>query len=287
MRFSAPASLRSVHAAGVRAAGVGAGARPAYVSLFGDYFPNRHDTTELRARLFVEEKVEKDDRARTRVVVTASGFVEGLLSRRLYARISGPSCEAVNGAHRARPRRQCRRCAVNASTFSLGYARIAWGKLDEIQPTDVINPLDVSRFFFEGRSEARLPMLLARARVHLSESVTVDGVYLPDFRRGRFDQLDEPSSPFNLPVQRRRRSRGVPGDRLPGGGDSGIRSRAGIHGRQRAGRRASVRNQRTRRLEPVGVSRVRDVSDSTRSRARSRRRRRRRRPSQWSIRDSR
>ena len=81
-----------------------------------------------------------------------------------------------------------------------GYARIAWGKLDEIQPTDVINPLDVSRFFFEGRSEARLPMLLARARVHLSESVTLDGVYLPDFRRARFDQLDEPSSPFNLPV---------------------------------------------------------------------------------------
>jgi hypothetical protein len=36
--------------------------------------------------------------------------------------------------------------------------------------------------------------------VHLSESVNVDGIYLPDFRRGLFDQLDEPSSPFNLPV---------------------------------------------------------------------------------------
>jgi hypothetical protein len=81
-----------------------------------------------------------------------------------------------------------------------GYARITWGRLDEIQPTDVINPLDVSKFFFEGRSEARLPMLLGRVRFHLSEDVNVDGIYLPDFRRGRFDQLDEPTSPFNLPL---------------------------------------------------------------------------------------
>ena len=75
---------------------------------------------------------------------------------------------------------------------------MTWGKLDEIQPTDVINPLDVSRFFFEGRSEARLPVLLARARLHVAENVTIEGIYVPDFRRGRFDQLDEATSPFNM-----------------------------------------------------------------------------------------
>ncbi len=79
-----------------------------------------------------------------------------------------------------------------------GYARIAWGKLDEIQPTDVVNPLDVSRFFFEGRSEARLPVLLVRGRWHVRSDTSVEGVIVPDFRPGRFDRLAESSSPFNL-----------------------------------------------------------------------------------------
>ena len=50
-----------------------------YVSLFGDYFPNRSDTAELRARLFAEEIFDPSPK----VTITASGFVEGLLSRRL------------------------------------------------------------------------------------------------------------------------------------------------------------------------------------------------------------
>jgi hypothetical protein len=79
-----------------------------------------------------------------------------------------------------------------------GFARVAWGKLDELQPTDVINPLDVSRFFFEGRSEARLPAALVRGRVFITEDAVVEGIYLPDFRRGRFDQLEEETSPFNI-----------------------------------------------------------------------------------------
>ena len=79
-----------------------------------------------------------------------------------------------------------------------GFSRVVWGRLDELQPTDVVNPLDVSRFFFEGRSEARLPVALARARVFLADNASVEAVYVPAFRRGRFDQLDEPSSPFNI-----------------------------------------------------------------------------------------
>ena len=165
-----------------------------YVSLFGDYFPNQQDTVELRARLFVEQKLEPSPRIR----LTASGSVEGLVARRPVAGTASGTQSVSDGIARVQD--------ANVELFGsrldilAGYARIAWGKLDEIQPTDVINPLDVSRFFFEGRSEARLPMLLARARVHLSDRVTVEGVYLPDFRRGRFDQLDELTSPFNLPV---------------------------------------------------------------------------------------
>jgi hypothetical protein len=131
-------------------------------------------------------------------VVTASGFVEGLLSRRVVPG-SGPGLEAVEDAV---ARVQDANIEILGSRVDVlaGYARVTWGRLDEIQPTDVINPLDVSKFFFEGRSEARLPMLVGRVRVHLSERLNVDGIYLPDFRRGLFDQLDEPSSPFNLPV---------------------------------------------------------------------------------------
>jgi hypothetical protein len=79
-----------------------------------------------------------------------------------------------------------------------GVTRVAWGRLDELQPTDVINPLDVSRFFFDSRSDARLPVALVRVRGHLSEHASLEGVYVPFFRRGRFDQLDEPTSPFNI-----------------------------------------------------------------------------------------
>ena len=75
---------------------------------------------------------------------------------------------------------------------------MVWGRLDELQPTDVVNPLDVSRFFFEGRSEARLAVPLVRARIHAGENVSIEAVYVPIFRRGRFDRLAEDSSPFNI-----------------------------------------------------------------------------------------
>jgi hypothetical protein len=82
-----------------------------------------------------------------------------------------------------------------------GYGQVIWGRLDELQPTDVVNPLDVSRFFFEGRSEARLPVSIVRARWYFTDDLSIEAVYVPVFRRGRFDQLAEPTSPFNLVAQ--------------------------------------------------------------------------------------
>jgi hypothetical protein len=80
----------------------------------------------------------------------------------------------------------------------VGYGRLVWGRLDEIQPSDVINPLDASRFLFDGRSEARLPVAFARGRWFVRDDFTVEGVFAPIFRRGKFDELEESSSPFNL-----------------------------------------------------------------------------------------
>lgn len=154
-----------------------------YLSLFVDHLPNR-DTTELRARVFAEEKIE----AGTRVRLIASGFVEGLLADRQRT-----VRDAVAEAHELTATVRTKRIDLTA-----GFGRVIWGRLDELQPTDVVNPLDVSRFFFEGRSEARLAVPLVRATVFAGEHASVEGVYVPFFRRGRFDRLDEPSSPFTL-----------------------------------------------------------------------------------------
>jgi hypothetical protein len=79
-----------------------------------------------------------------------------------------------------------------------GYGRVIWGRLDEIQPSDVVNPIDASRFLFDGRSEARLPVAFVRGRYFVREDLIIEGVLAPVFERGRFDELEESSSPFNL-----------------------------------------------------------------------------------------
>jgi hypothetical protein len=154
-----------------------------YVSLFVDHVPNR-DATELRGRVFAEEKADAGPRVR----LVASGFVEGLLADR-----SGTVRDAVAEPHELTATLRTARVDLTA-----GFGRVIWGRLDELQPTDVVNPLDVSRFFFEGRSEARLAIPLVRARVYAGEHASVEAVYVPFFRRGRFDRLDESTSPFAL-----------------------------------------------------------------------------------------
>jgi len=145
--------------------------------------PNR-DATELRARGFAEAKIDAGPHLR----LTASGFVEGLLADR-RGRVTDTIAEPLELNVEFRAKR---------FDLSAGLGRVVWGRLDELQPTDVINPIDVSRFFFEGRSEARLSVPLVRARAFANDTVSVEGVYVPFFRRGRFDRLAEGSSPSNL-----------------------------------------------------------------------------------------
>lgn len=95
-----------------------------------------------------------------------------------------------------------------------GYGRLVWGKLDEVAPTDVINPIDTSRFLLEGRSEARLPVVFARGRIFVSERLSFESVIAPIFRRGVFDRLQETTSPFNL-VNDARQAIGLPDDASP------------------------------------------------------------------------
>jgi hypothetical protein len=164
-----------------------------YVSIFGDYLPNRDGAAELRSRIFAEEVLDPTPR----LLITGSGFAEGLVATRTVG--VQPSATVTDAIFRV----QALTVAYKGDRLDVlaGFGTVAWGRLDELQPTDVINPLDVSRFFFEGRSEARLPSALTRVRWTFSEKAAIEGVYVPFFRRGRFDQLDEPTSPFNIAVQ--------------------------------------------------------------------------------------
>ncbi len=160
------------------------------VTVASDLFPSRDHTAEIRSRIFVEELIDPAPKLH----VTLSGFAEGLLAHRPVNNPDGdPVTDGVAGVLDASVSWKTRHIDLLG-----GFSRISWGRLDELQPTDVINPLDASRFFFESRSEARLPVGVLRLRGYLGDNATIEGVYVPFFRRGRFDQLDEPTSPFNV-----------------------------------------------------------------------------------------
>jgi uncharacterized protein len=161
------------------------------VSVTSDYLPNQQHTAELRARVYAEDVIDPTPQ----LTFTLSGFAEGLIARRPV-----PPLFETDTRRDAIVRAQDASVSYKAERWDLiaGFTRVVWGRLDELQPTDVVNPLDVSRFFFDGRSEARLPVALLLVRAHFSENASIEGVYVPFFRRGRFDQLDEETSPFNI-----------------------------------------------------------------------------------------
>ncbi len=197
----------------------------------------RQTTAEGRVRLFVERRQSIGDHVRLNLAGYVDGFLasrptswslaSGGPSCAIAASSSaafgsaGPGSAASGGAAscgaapgnttRAAPSRSS---AVRDATLRptdlyvefmtsrfdvrAGASRVVWGRLDEFQPTDVVNPIDLSRFLLEGRSEARLAVGLVSGRIKLPGATTIEAVVVPGFRSGRFDQLGEATSPFNL-----------------------------------------------------------------------------------------
>ena len=171
-------------------------ARPAgHVSVTADYAPNRDDTVELRGRA-VRGREDRD-------LAVAAGDRSGSSKAWSRAVRSAPDCAP---ARLATPRSPTQSFVSHDAFVELtigrldllaGFGRVVWGRLDEVQPTDVVNPLDVvavllrraQRGAAAGRADAGSAVPLGRA--------SIEAVYVPVFRRGRFDQLDEPTSPFS------------------------------------------------------------------------------------------
>ena len=112
----------------------------------------RDADVEWRPRAFLEYRRDVGDHVRLRL----SGYVEGLVADRHQA--ESPTTDLI-----ARPQELYVEFVSERADLRLGYSRIVWGRLDELQPTDVVNPLDLAKFFFEGRAEARIPVAMARA----------------------------------------------------------------------------------------------------------------------------
>jgi hypothetical protein len=153
------------------------------ISLLADAVP-REAALELRPQVRLDLSGRRGDRLRYRF----EALFEALAADR-----SGSVTDAI-----ARVREGWIEIGGDGGDVRIGYGRIVWGRLDEIQPSDVINPLNITRFLFDGRSEARLPVSFVRGRWNLSEHLMLEGIVVPVFRRGWFDELDEPTSPFNL-----------------------------------------------------------------------------------------
>jgi hypothetical protein len=153
------------------------------VSILADALPRR-EVTELRSELRVESDLRPWDwlRAHADVSVAALAGDRGGAEAHALGRVNDAWIELA-GAR---------------GDLRAGYGRIVWGRLDEVQPSDVINPIDAARLILTGRSDARRAVAFVRGRLFAAERLTIEGILSPVFRRGTFDELDERSSPFNL-----------------------------------------------------------------------------------------
>ena len=81
--------------------------------------------------------------------------------------------------------------------ITMGYTRVFWGKLDQLPPVDVVNPLDYSRLFLEAeRSEAKLPVPMLMVSPYFEDESRLELIVVPRFKDAVYDELNELSSPF-------------------------------------------------------------------------------------------
>ncbi|MCO6431159.1 MAG: AMIN domain-containing protein [Deltaproteobacteria bacterium] len=71
-------------------------------------------------------------------------------------------------------------------SLRIGNQIMRWGKGDELNPTDVFTPEDLSEFVNLERAERKLPVPAADLRYYLNQSWTLQGVWIPVFEESKF-----------------------------------------------------------------------------------------------------
>ncbi|HUF47001.1 MAG TPA: DUF1302 family protein [Vicinamibacterales bacterium] len=155
------------------------------VGLMALYMP-RLEVIQLRPRVRGDVTLDPT----TWLRLHADALVEGQLDDRQDFKVFED--------YSARVREAWVQLAGNRADLRAGRGRLVWGRLDEVQPTDVINPIDIAGFLLDGRSEARRAVNFIRGRVYPVNGLSIEGVFVPHFEHGVFDELDEERSPFNL-----------------------------------------------------------------------------------------
>lgn len=61
----------------------------------------------------------------------------------------------------------------------LGLQTISWGKADEIRPTDILSPQDMTLFVLEGRNERKLGRFAARSQFNFGEAFRMEAIWMP------------------------------------------------------------------------------------------------------------
>ena len=181
----------------VRAPASAQTARPGDVSVVADYLPNRHDTSSCGRGCSRSRSLDPTPRT----LITLSRL------RRRSPRAPAESAQLAGtfGRERGRDRfASTRRARVHRRSDSIcspaSAASCGDGSTSCSRPTSSIRSTcrgssskGAARRGCRSRSSARAALL--------SEDASLEGVYVPFFRRGRFDQLDEPTSPFNIEVR--------------------------------------------------------------------------------------
>ena len=156
-----------------------------YIETNALYFPHRENMIEFRNRFFLEEKEDIKDR----FTVYISGQADVLLSNR----------DEENNDIKGKIDDVSITFFFTKGELKIGYSKVFWGKLDQLPPTDIVNPLDISQLFLETeRKKAKLPVPLFMISPYFGQQSRLDLIVVPFFEEGTYDELHEDSSPFHI-----------------------------------------------------------------------------------------
>ena len=156
-----------------------------YIETNALYFPHKENMFESRSRFFFEEREDSKDW----FTFYISGRADVLLSNRDEENndIAGKIDDAYISFF------------FTKGEVKIGYSKVFWGKLDQLTPTDIVNPLDISQLFLEAeRKKAKSPVPLFMVSPYFGQQSRLDFILVPFFEEGTYDELNEDSSPFNV-----------------------------------------------------------------------------------------